>query len=77
MYVVDISMLQSTWGTYQRIEDLLLKLMHENDVQVRKLNEPVGFLFSLLKNLGSRQQGKWSKEILTMRKKTKKEKLIQ
>ena len=42
--------------------------MHnENNVQARKLNEPVGFLVSYLNNLGSRKQVK-SKEIHTRKK---------
>ena len=50
---------------------------NENNVQARKLNEPVGFLFSSLNNLGSRQRVK-SEEIQLEKKKnkTKKEEVI-
>ena len=44
-------------GHYNHVEEhakrRLIKFS-ENNVQARKLNEPVGFLVSLLNNLGSR-----------------------
>ena len=47
---------------------------NENNVQARKLNEPVGFLVSSLNNLGSRKQVK-SKEIQREKKKEKQNKV--